>query len=1220
MCVHRDLKPDNIMVGADGRVRVMDFGLARSLSGLHEAIAITHPGVDAPRPGPQPYTGAFLGTPGYAAPEQQLGVSADARSDVFSFCVLAFEALHGTRPFVARTDGELLVAVVAGKFAPVAPGVVPAWLDAVIRRGLADQPDLRWPTMTALLAALVDDPIARRRRRLRAAARVAAIGLLVAAVMLTIAAIRSAAERARHEDSAAERLRGALAAYARAEADGDTASAEAAFRAFVSDPAHARTAALTRAWLAHGDRRLADPPAARADYAEAYVHATSVADERAALHRLAAAFTRDRDAVGLARSVALLRARGADDADLADLAFDAALWQRDLPAAVAELARPDHPHADWRPLLAHLATARAATRFADRVAVLPPGGPARVAVREGEGARVALLDAALRDVGAWHPDGRVDLLPATGWALDQTARETRVVDLATGAVLGRAAPYFSVFAPFDATRDGAPELFLGRTWPQYGFLRWDGLGGPGAALRDAHPGTDASGSTFEAHAVGDLDGDGRDELVIGFGPWHRFDLRVYRTDDRGELELVAQRLLGRIGGAAIIRRGARPQLAVFVDDSSPAPELFPDPPHTGGPPGVHFYSLVRGDLALQQLIAMPADVKAVDRKAVGDLDGDGREDLALAFERHGPWLLLLRQTDAGFDPLQLAGLELWAGAELDDDAPLELIATSPDRDSVLALGAGETPTPPAGTPLPAGAPLPPDLADDPWLVARWTRASDLVSLALAGSAAESLRDAALLTVDRRARSALLDRAGELFASQDRHADVLALDPDVHDDPDVQRRAGLRRAEALSRLGRHHDALAEAQGLLTGPAEPRVRALVDDLTALLDPDARLDLDLTAPLADAWQLHTPGAVRRDAARSVLTLAVPAVEAPVAELAIDWRGGPVSLEFEVAVQRLEFGACVEVSLADATGRRWLGGALCGHGGGGLLNHAVWVNTSTWTTLFEHPVPAAAQTVRMHLTYFPGHAATVIVLTDGARTQLGRLTVAAPPAPGRHRLLLASFLDSRESSLALADLRRLTLRGARPPADLPAADRAAGLFAEHEPRAALAALEPGPLAGHEPLAAREPGAQHPRAAVLRVLARAELGDLAGLGRAVQDLLPHLDDPAWQGSLALLIRRHPLAAAALRAAAGPALLPVLARTWNFAGAHRNDPKIFAEVFAGLLGVDALVPRDAAEREALRQLLAIRAEMWRRTGKPDHARRDHDAAAALARETPSRGE
>jgi len=157
--VHRDFKLDNAILGDDGRVRVVDFGLARAADGLER---------NARR----------VGTPGYMAPELLDGRPADARSDQFSLCTSLFEALHGRRPFTDEPRGE--------PFTPEA-SEVPGWLQAAVLRGLALDPEARWPELGALLAALRDDPRLRRRRRLRMLGSAALLGL---AALATVAWLR----------------------------------------------------------------------------------------------------------------------------------------------------------------------------------------------------------------------------------------------------------------------------------------------------------------------------------------------------------------------------------------------------------------------------------------------------------------------------------------------------------------------------------------------------------------------------------------------------------------------------------------------------------------------------------------------------------------------------------------------------------------------------------------------------------------------------------------------------------------------------------------------------------------------------------------------------------------------------------------------------------------------------------------------------------------------
>ncbi len=159
--VHRDFKPDNVMIGDDGRVRVMDFGLART--GAHEDETIG--GFDATlEVNRLTRTGAVLGTPAYMPIEQFRGVEADARSDQFSFCVALYEALYGQRPFTGVTLGDLVGALEAAVVREPAGTSVPTWVHRAISKGLAKDRAQRWPTMNALLDALSDDPAPRRRR------------------------------------------------------------------------------------------------------------------------------------------------------------------------------------------------------------------------------------------------------------------------------------------------------------------------------------------------------------------------------------------------------------------------------------------------------------------------------------------------------------------------------------------------------------------------------------------------------------------------------------------------------------------------------------------------------------------------------------------------------------------------------------------------------------------------------------------------------------------------------------------------------------------------------------------------------------------------------------------------------------------------------------------------------------------------------------------------
>ncbi len=182
--VHRDFKPDNVMVGDDGRVRVLDFGLARSASpdGLVEARHVTT-GSDVSATGvgtsqkslsvPITSDGAMLGTPAYMPPEQLEGRTVDARTDQWSFCVTLYEALYGARPFAGDTVAAFVLSMHNdGIEPPPDTSPVPQSVFAAIARGLELEPDARHPTIAALLDAL--ELPTRSRRPL---VPIAAVGL-----------------------------------------------------------------------------------------------------------------------------------------------------------------------------------------------------------------------------------------------------------------------------------------------------------------------------------------------------------------------------------------------------------------------------------------------------------------------------------------------------------------------------------------------------------------------------------------------------------------------------------------------------------------------------------------------------------------------------------------------------------------------------------------------------------------------------------------------------------------------------------------------------------------------------------------------------------------------------------------------------------------------------------------------------------------------------------
>ncbi|NVB85332.1 MAG: serine/threonine protein kinase [Kofleriaceae bacterium] len=176
--IHRDFKPDNVLVADDGRVRVTDFGLASSKPKPGSAAARVASIGDVNLT----TSGSVLGTPAYMAPEQFVGGNVDPRTDQFNFCVSLWEALYGERPFDGKTFSELGDNVCDGKVkAPPAGSQVSSALHAILLKGLSVKPGDRYATMHELIVELGRDRAKPWRRTAivsAALAGVLALGLV----------------------------------------------------------------------------------------------------------------------------------------------------------------------------------------------------------------------------------------------------------------------------------------------------------------------------------------------------------------------------------------------------------------------------------------------------------------------------------------------------------------------------------------------------------------------------------------------------------------------------------------------------------------------------------------------------------------------------------------------------------------------------------------------------------------------------------------------------------------------------------------------------------------------------------------------------------------------------------------------------------------------------------------------------------------------------------
>jgi eukaryotic-like serine/threonine-protein kinase len=236
--IHRDFKPANLLFGSDGRVRVVDFGLARATGDLRLGEVEAGPtSTSRVLAAELTQTGEIMGTPAYMSPEQAKREQVDARSDQYSFCVALYEALFGMRPHVGRSTAEVLVSVAEGRVRNPPRGTkVPARAVRAVMRGLSVEPADRFPSMELLLEQL--EPRDHGRWRVLGAGSIVAVGLSV--LMLVGEDSCPSFDRELDEAWSVERQAEMEAAFVESGAAGASASLALA---------HARLDAYAHEWL-----------------------------------------------------------------------------------------------------------------------------------------------------------------------------------------------------------------------------------------------------------------------------------------------------------------------------------------------------------------------------------------------------------------------------------------------------------------------------------------------------------------------------------------------------------------------------------------------------------------------------------------------------------------------------------------------------------------------------------------------------------------------------------------------------------------------------------------------------------------------------------------------------------------------------------------------------------------------------------------------------------
>jgi len=1225
--MHRDFKPDNALVDNRGHVYVCDFGLARAPGAAAEATDIVTTSEAAAESSgvlsrSMTQSGAVLGTPAYMAPEQHAGLAADARADIYSFCVSLYEALYGERPFV----GEDLAARKSQRLSrPPADRGVPTWLHAVVARGLDPDPARRWPDMEGLLAALGRDPIAARRRRLLLAGRTALVAALTGCTLLAATTLQRGCAHAQREARAAERLAVVEAKIRDDLAAGRRAEAEADFAAFVDGEEQRGTSSLSRAYLHRGERRAgrAEVDAALDDFATAYARASTPELAQEALRALARGFRRTWSSDQLGRVLAMLDAEGVVDGELAGLRVEQALMARDLKGAAQALARPEaagSPLQGLGPALAAWANGGPSALTGTLLRVVEFRGERVLSVVNDRRLELHSLTPTLPLLAVYISPVTIDqVLERGGWVAAAEEGELRVLDLTRAEPERLRAPfagdlYFAAEA--DLAGDGAVDLYLGPGDGARGFYVVDDVYGAARAPRPAHAATHAAGPDFEAAQRVDLDGDGRPELLAAFGAWTAYDLRAFRAGADGELERVARARVGRPNGVGVLRGAdGADRIAVIADEVFANPDLFPAPPAA-----VH---LLRRDPGLAELATLELPRRAdgsgfhvTAGPLIGDIDGDGREDLVVGLTGTIPasaelmTMIYRQQPDGSFVGGALLGLMPCLMVELDGDPGPELLAR--DRDyHIWALGLGERPLARVSTPTPASRPAPPELAADGWLSERWQRTEELAALGMHAGAFRDLEQAARLSAEP-ARRVLLDRAADHAVVAGDDLAVLELGRRLGDDPAHAARIDLRTAGALLRLGRFADAgrLVRAQAgaeLGRDAADGLTLRALGEFETVGAGERRFELPAHGGIDPAWEVWIPESIRRDTPRA-LHLELMGSDTRTLGIPLLWPGGPLGVEFELELEHVEWGGELRVGLVDAAGRPWIGGGTGGSGGAGRVRQSLScvLRDHQWTRTHELPLAAAGEPrrLRVRLGVLPRTRQGFCVFEIDGAIKREIFELGATPLPGRYNLVFGTFSEAAAGTRASGYVRGLVVDGAvadptrAHDRDLGPCRVAAHRLADGDPGGALTALASAPTCGRE----------H---ALLRGLALGALGDVGGAGAAFAAVLAE-GEPALVARVHDALRRAPALALAAQEAMGAEHLTVAAPIWRqLVHHHRHDAEIDRIALAALAGVERVRPETPAQVQAYATLLVQRGLLWARLGALDRAQGDLDEGLRL---------